>query len=199
MTKIEVALAILALLLTPGPTNTLMAMAGATQGWRGALRLLPVEIGAYLLVTLPLALFSAGLMAHFPLVKPLVTLAAGAWVMLLALRLWRLPDQTSGAVVTPRGLFLTTLLNPKGLMIGLILLPGPSLAAHTGLFVLLIAAVACLWAGLGACLAGQGDGAMGQTPPLLRRVAGLWLAALSLAALSLGLILNALPGIWPPA
>ena len=194
MDRAELILAILALLLTPGPTNTLMAMAGATQGWRGALRLLPAEIGAYLLVTLPLALFGTGLMAHFPLVKPLVTFAAGLWVMVLALRLWRLPDQPSQTAVTQASLFVTTLLNPKGLMIGLILLPGPSLAANTGLFVLLIAAVACLWAGLGACLARRDTCPAGQTPPVLRRVAGLWLAALSL-----GLIFNALPGLWPPA
>ena len=49
-------LALLALLLTPGPTNTLMALAGAERGLGGAARLIPAEIAAYLAVTLPLAL-----------------------------------------------------------------------------------------------------------------------------------------------
>jgi len=48
--------AVAALLLTSGPTNTLMGLAGASVGFGRALRLVPVEIGAYLLTTLPLAL-----------------------------------------------------------------------------------------------------------------------------------------------
>ena len=59
MTMSELTFAILALLLTPGPTNTLVALAASATGWGRALRLLPYEIAAYLLVTLPLALLGA--------------------------------------------------------------------------------------------------------------------------------------------
>ena len=56
MTACEFAIALFVLLLTPGPTNTLIALAGAERGWLGALRLTPVEAAAYALVTLPLAI-----------------------------------------------------------------------------------------------------------------------------------------------
>ncbi len=45
----ELVLALLVLLLTPGPTNTLMALAGAERGWTRALRLIPAELAGYLL------------------------------------------------------------------------------------------------------------------------------------------------------
>ena len=188
MSLTELALAILALLLTPGPTNTLVALAATARGWVGALRLLPYEIAAYLLVTVPLALLGALALEAAPLLRPIITLASGIWVMWLAIRMWR-PNVEAGATeVTPRRLFITTLLNPKALIFGLVLLPSPHLALHLLLFVALIVLVAAVWAGIGACMAGRGDCPVGQTPPLLRRAAGLWLGVLAI-----GLVLNALP------
>ena len=188
MSLTELALAILALLLTPGPTNTLVALAATARGWIGALRLLPYEIAAYLLVTVPLALLGALALEAAPLLRPIITLASGIWVMWLAIRMWR-PNVEAGATeVTPRRLFITTLLNPKALIFGLVLLPGPHLALHLLLFVALIVLVAAVWAGIGACMAGRGDCPVGQTPPILRRAAGLWLGVLAI-----GLVLNALP------
>ena len=188
MTMSELTFAILALLLTPGPTNTLVALAASATGWGRALRLLPYEIAAYLLVTLPLALLGALALEAVPMLRPIITLASGLWVMGLAIRMWR-PNLASGAAeITPRRLFITTLLNPKALIFGLVLLPGPQLALHTALCVCLSALVAAIWAGIGACMAGRSDCPLGQTPPLLRRAAGLWLGALAI-----GLVLNALP------
>ena len=188
MSLAELAFASLALLLTPGPTNTLVALAGSARGWLGALRLLPYEIAAYLMVTLPLALLGALALEAAPLLRPVITLASGLWVMGLAIRMWRPSLTANAAEVTPGRLFITTLLNPKALIFGLVLLPGPQLALHMALFVGLIALVAAVWAAIGACMAGRSDCPVGQTPPLLRRAAGLWLGVLAI-----GLVLNALP------
>lgn len=188
MTMTELIFASLALLLTPGPTNTLVALAGSARGWYGALRLLPYEIAAYLLVTLPLALLGAWALEAAPLLRPIITLASGVWVLWLAIRMWSPSVHAGASEVTPQRLFVTTLLNPKALIFGLVLLPGPQLVPHVLLFVLLIALVGAVWAAMGACMAGRRDCPVGQTPPLLRRAAGLWLGGLAV-----GLVLNALP------
>lgn len=46
--------AVLALLATPGPTNTLMALAGAEGGVGRVARLLPAELAGHLTTILPL-------------------------------------------------------------------------------------------------------------------------------------------------
>ena len=45
--------AILALLLTPGPTNTLLTVGAAARGWRASLPLLFGELAGYLVVVVP--------------------------------------------------------------------------------------------------------------------------------------------------
>ena len=129
MTPTEFALAAAALLLTPGPTNTLMAIGGTERGWRAAQPLMLFELAAYLLVTLPLALAGQIAIGAVPALKPAITLAAGMWVFWLAIKMWRLPAPGAAAQVTGRRIFVTTLLNPKALVFGLVLLPGPALAA----------------------------------------------------------------------
>lgn len=186
MTTVQLALALLGLLLTPGPTNTLLALAGAERGWRAALRLIPFEVAAYLLVVVPLATLGAAVTEALPVLRPVLAVVAGAWVMSLAIRMWRLPTAGAPAEVTARRVFLTTLLNPKALLIGLALLPGPDLAGRVVLFAGLIVAVAAVWAALGACMSARADCPARSSAPLIRRLAATWLGALSL-----GLIFSA--------
>lgn len=178
----EFLLAIWALLLTPGPTNTLLALSGAAVGFRRSWRLLPAELAAYLLVTVPLAILGAELLDAAPMLARGVKLAAALWVAWLAVRLWRVaPADAAQGAATPRRVFVTTLLNPKGLIIGLALLPGgaaPQFAPHLLLFAGSILAVAAIWAGGGALL--HRDGAAGL-PPLFRRAAACWLGILATA------------------
>jgi threonine/homoserine/homoserine lactone efflux protein len=179
----DLILALSVLLLTPGPTNTLMALAGAERGVRGASGLIAVEVCAYLCVAVPLAVAGAGMMAAAPGLVPLVTAAAAAWVLWLAIRMWRspLPRQTTTLTVTPRRVFLTTLLNPKALIIGIGLLPGPALPLRVAVFAGLICGAALSWISLGALLACRGDAPVSGLSPLLRRSAAVWLGLLSAA------------------
>ncbi|MFG1298492.1 hypothetical protein V5F49_01730 [Xanthobacter sp. V3C-3] len=173
--------AIWALLLTPGPTNTLLALSGASSGLARSVRLMPAEIAAYLLVTVPLAVLGTEFLAREPLVASAVKLAAAAWVAFLAVGLWRIrTTEAAGGAVTARRVFVTTLLNPKGLIIGLTLLPrgtAPEFPLHLGLFAASILGVALIWAGGGAML----NRGRATTPLLYRRAAALWLAFLAVA------------------
>jgi threonine/homoserine/homoserine lactone efflux protein len=100
-------------------------------------------------------------------------------VALLALRLWRLPDIATAKAVGVRALFVTTALNPKALIFGLVLIPSPDrLAGNLVLFAGLVVVVALLWSGLGAILR---NGSSGQPRALflLRRLASVFFAAMS--------------------
>ncbi len=180
MSSFELSLAILALLVTPGPTNTLMLLAGADRGFRRALRLIPAELAGYLLTVVPLTLVGAPILADHPGARAGLALAAGAWVAVLAVRLWRLPNtQDSRAAIGAGAVFVTTLLNPKALIFGLVLLPDAGDAAgNIANFALQVGAVALLWQAGGAVL-GRHGGRPGPRLPILRRAASLWLAGLS--------------------
>lgn len=173
-------IAIWALLLTPGPTNTLMALAGAQGGWRSTLRLVPAELAAYLLIVLPAALIGADAMAQWPDLARVLKLGAALWIFYLAIILWRVPSgHVAAQPVGIARLFITTLLNPKGLVVGLVLLPSPHdplFGPHLLLFGASVILAASVWAGLGA-QAGQGES--GGDARWLRRIAGSWLALLS--------------------
>ena len=179
----DLIIALTVLLLTPGPTNTLMALAGAERGPGHAAGLIPLELAAYLCVAVPLALAGAGLLTAVPGLLAAVTAVAAAWVLWLAIRMWRCPvaQQDGPATVTPFRVFLTTLLNPKALIIGLVLLPGPSLPLRTAVFAALVCGAALTWIGLGAALARRGASPVTGVSPLWRRSAAVWLGLLSAA------------------
>lgn len=180
MPSLEFCLALAALLLTPGPTNTLMALAGAERGWPGALRLAPVEVAAYGLVTVPLALLGESLFAAHGPARFAVTILAAAWVAYLAVRLWRLPLGASAMAEGGQGawkIFTTTLSNPKGLVIGLVLLPSqPSMATALAAFLAILLAVSAVWAGIGSTIAASGV----AQKPVVRRAFSCWLGTLAL-------------------
>jgi threonine/homoserine/homoserine lactone efflux protein len=178
--------AVLALLIAPGPTNTLMGVAGAQAGLRRVVRLLPSELAGYLTTVLPLVWLGAELLARWPAAALVLKLAAAVWVMALAVRMWGL--RRAGAAsrpVTARQVFVTTMLNPKALVFGLVLLPAPDqpdFVARLALFCGLVSCVALLWGAAGV-LTQLGQGAERRLI-LVQRIASLWLAfvALSLVA-----------------
>ncbi|RQP04779.1 MAG: hypothetical protein D1H97_16285 [Paracoccus sp. BP8] len=178
--------AVLALLIAPGPTNTLMGLAGAQKGLRAVLRLMPAELLGYLAAILPLAWLGAGLLERWPAAAVGLKLVAALWVMLLAVRLWgRGGEDGAGDEVTARRVWLTTVLNPKALIFGLVLLPAPAdpgFAPRLALFCAMVVAAALLWGSAGT-LARIGDRALGRLR-VVQRLASAWLAAVSVTLIA---------------
>ena len=182
MTMIQLTLAFLGLLFTPGPTNTLLALAGAERGWRRAANLLPAETLGYLAAVLPLWLLRLWVDPANGPFGLYVKIAAAAWVAWLALKLAR----SARAKVEARGsvghnqILITTFLNPKSLLIALVILPPPTSGEAVqalALFTLTVPVVGLIWCGLGGLLRqGAGDGGMAW----FKRIGALWLGALAL-------------------
>jgi threonine/homoserine/homoserine lactone efflux protein len=191
------ALAVLLLLLTPGPTNTLLAVAGAARGLKAALPLVGAELAGYLLTISTLVFLAAPILAGQPMVALFVKLASTVWVLLLAIRLWSHPPTAADpGAVSALGVFATTVLNPKGLIIGLALIP-PAVAGtpgglttplpYLGLFSALVVLVALSWLTLGAAVLSRVAAA---SPLLFGRIAASFLVlfAASLAGRAIGWI-----------
>lgn len=191
MSSFVFAVALGLLLLTPGPTNTLLAIAGAARkrGW--GLCCIGAELAGYLTTVLPVHFLAAPLLEAHPDLARAVTGLAALWVLALSLRLWTSePDFAGHETVTPRLVYVTTVLNPKGLVIALALLPGTldaNLLACLGVMLVLVPAIAGLWLTLGGTLirvAGE------RHPLLVMRTASsaLLLFAAGLAGRAAGLI-----------
>jgi threonine/homoserine/homoserine lactone efflux protein len=161
------ALAVAAILGVPGPTNTLLAAAGAALGWRRGLAMIPAEAAGYL-ASICLLGFALG-----PVVAAVPALAAalrGAVVAYLALLAWRLWRQGPAAMadarspIGPRQLFVATLLNPKALVFAFGIIPfgRPGVALYLAGFAVMAACAAAAWVGIGAAI-GRVAGASGRT------------------------------------
>lgn len=181
--------AILALLLTPGPTNTLLTVGAAARGLRKSLPLLLGELSGYLVVVVPLATVAAAIFDGRPALSAVLRIAAACWVLVLAVRLWLVSVRQEGEgapkPVTVGQVFLTTTLNPKAPIIGLVIMPHGSLmeiAPALGLFCLLVAAAGTSFLVLGSLV--------GKAPILPTRLV-YRIAAVFLVIFSLGLASSA--------
>jgi threonine/homoserine/homoserine lactone efflux protein len=170
------ALAVLTILGTPGPTNTLLATSGATVGIRRSLALIPAETAGYLISILTLGLVLGPIVAANPMVALVLRSAVGLYLLWLAVRLWRKGGLIVGTdrVVTPPPIFVTTLLNPKAIVFALGVVPFGAAAVWPYLagFVAMLTAVALGWIALGAALGGGGGKAGPDRPRSPRRGRG---------------------------
>lgn len=156
MTPVQFILAIMLLLGTPGPTNTLMALGGYARGWVMALPLILGELGGYLLVIVPVATLAAPFFEAYPQASLWAKLLAGTWVLYLSYRLWT-ADRKEGtaAEISVRQVFVTTVLNPKALIIALVIMPHAGLIElmpWLGLFALLVLIAANGWIAFGSLM-----------------------------------------------
>src|SRR5207244_1852181 len=93
-------------------------------GVRRSLRLLPAELAGYLLSIATLTLVLGPRIAAQPMLGRGLRLASGAWLAVVAVRLWRSGAQGRRVEsVTIRHVLVTTLLNPKGLVFAFVIFP----------------------------------------------------------------------------
>ena len=181
------AVGIVVVLITPGPTNTLLASAGLRQGVRRSLPLIAAELAGYLVAISVWGRFLAQAAHALPWLPALLRVAAGTYIAWLAVDMWRaavaLPDSTEKASGTLR-LFIATLLNPKALLFAGTIFPAaafvlwPAYLLSMLIFACLLAPIALAWIAFGAAL---GRGKLGWLDPAkIQRGASVVLGVFSL-------------------
>lgn len=179
---IAFVLASLALLATPGPTNTLLATSGATAGFIRSLKLILAEQAGYAIAILTLALLVLPLVDGAPAISIALRLACGAYLIWSAWHLWREGSSqlASTEPVSFQRVFVTTLLNPKGIIFALAIVPhlGERRIAESIPYLLglsaLIVGVACCWIATGAAIRAGTAGRI--NPGFIRRTGAAVLA-----------------------
>ncbi|MGO4567080.1 hypothetical protein AB4Z52_18870 [Rhizobium sp. 2YAF20] len=173
--------AVFILLLSPGPTNTLMGLASARNSFWRVPKLLPAELCGYLATILPLTWLGGELISRWPETVLMLKVAAAIWVMYLATKLWMAGNSeiTYGRVTAQR-IYVTTMLNPKAPVVGLVLLPrptAPDFLPKLIFFAALASIVAMIWGVIGRLT--QLGAQSHSRYIILQRAASVWLAIVS--------------------
>jgi len=148
----------LAILLTPGPTNTLLLVGGATNGLKRSLWLAPAELLGYLAASSSLARTVGPFVQQSPVGQALLRLVLALYLGFLAVRLWRTPQSgKSEYMVTPQRVFIVTLFNPKALVFAFVVLPPlagqwRAMLPHLAALSLMIVIASLCWISFGAVL-----------------------------------------------
>lgn len=154
------ALAVLALLATPGPTNTLLATSGASAGLKRSLHLIGAEIAGYMFSIITLALVIGPLVRQSHDLNVALRVGCGVFLLWSAWKLWSegAAALTSSKPVSFRRVLIATALNPKGIIFAFVIVPflayGQTVAAspYMAALVGMIAVVGSSWIALGAGL-----------------------------------------------
>jgi threonine/homoserine/homoserine lactone efflux protein len=177
------------LLVTPGPTNTLLATAGCRRGVRSAAPLTMAELGGYLIAIALWGCLIVRMADQFSWLPKLLRVGSALYLAVLAWRMWRTAasDAHEHGGASMRDLFVATLLNPKAMLFaGTILPPAafvdlPAYARTMAIFTSALVPIGLLWIACGAAL---GAGRLGWLTPLrVQRAGALVLCAFALALL----------------
>ena len=147
---------VVTILLTPGPTNTLLASSGIQVGVRKSLRLIPAESIGYLVSISIWGLVIGTVSSQFPILPIFLKLLSALYIIFLAIKLWKTADIQASyhlPTIRARELFCATLLNPKALLFASAIFPGNNYLAHIGMFLILIVPIALFWTFIGSVLA----------------------------------------------
>jgi threonine/homoserine/homoserine lactone efflux protein len=117
------SVAVLVVLATPGPTNTLLLTSGATIGVYRSLPLLVAELAGYNISISVIGLVIGPVISAAPSVQIVLRVGAGIYLLTIAAKLWRATLRGSDSAVSFRDVFITTLLNPKALLFALLIIP----------------------------------------------------------------------------
>jgi len=148
-------LAVLTVLGTPGPTNTLLATAGATSGLRPSLHLLLAELSGYLISIGLIRAVLGPVFAAVPWLAVVLKVAVALYLVWIAIEVWRKTLSVEhGRAVTFSRVFIATLLNPKALIFALAIFPHQPLvpATHLGVFVASVGLCGFAWIAAGRTL-----------------------------------------------
>jgi threonine/homoserine/homoserine lactone efflux protein len=144
------------ILATPGPTNALMATAGAGSGIGRSLHLLLAALLAYVLAIYAVRFVAGPILAQSPALGITLKVAVALYLLYLATKLWRRPIAIDGmvAAISFSNVFATTLLNPKALVLALTVFPPEPdlLVSRTIVFSLLVVAAGGGWIAIGAAV-----------------------------------------------
>lgn len=155
---------VITILLTPGPTNTLLASSGIQVGLRKSLLLIPAEAVGYIIAITAWGMLIGKVSATFPLLPTFLKLLSAAYIIFLAIKLWRTANQDvvlNQPTIRPKELLCATLLNPKALLFASAIFPAAAwksqdiYLAHMATFVALILPIALFWISVGAMLASK--------------------------------------------
>jgi threonine/homoserine/homoserine lactone efflux protein len=115
-------LALGGLLLTPGPTNILLAFSAVSSGVRRTVPMLGAAVLAYMAIILAVAALAALIPAGNQIeLRTGVRICAVLWLLWLAHSVWTTKDDSVDVrLVTVRQVFLTTLINPKAMIVALL-------------------------------------------------------------------------------
>lgn len=166
-------LAVLTLLGTPGPTNTLLATSGAGVGVRASLPLLAGELAGYIIAIATVRLVLGPIIVAWPPVGTVLKLAVILYLVWIALSMWRQDSGLKGAAAIPvSSVFLTTLLNPKALVFALSVIPEqhPALIGYLAVFAVAVPLVGLGWIVIGRAV---GAAAGAERTGAVRKVASL--------------------------
>ncbi|WP_182003940.1 LysE family translocator [Acinetobacter lactucae] len=152
---------VVTILLTPGPTNTLLASAGIQAGVKQSLKLIPAEVMGYLIAITSWGILLESVSHFIPWLPALLKLISATFILYLAFKLWITSThdiKLDNPLITPRALFVATLLNPKALLFASAIFPHAAWEVfhvyfvHIAIFLSLITPIAFLWIAFGTVL-----------------------------------------------
>ncbi|MEB3754844.1 LysE family translocator [Acinetobacter sp. MD2(2019)] len=178
---------VMAILLTPGPTNTLLASSGIRIGLLQSLKLIPAEAIGYILAISIWGFFVDWIAQSFPLLPMLMKLLSASYIIYLAMKLWKTAQhniELNSPLIQPKELFAATLLNPKALLFACAVFPAntwlhwSNYLSNMALFLILVLPIALFWIAFGQLLAKSQ--VQWLTPFHLQRTASVVLMSFSL-------------------
>ncbi|HCA5150968.1 LysE family translocator [Acinetobacter baumannii] len=178
---------VMTILLTPGPTNTLLASSGIESGIPKSLKLIPAEALGYLIAISTWGIIIDSIASTFPIVPPIMKLLSATYIIFLALKLWKTSTTDADMnqpSITVKALFCATLLNPKALLFASAIFPASSWTSlhnylvHMGTFLSLIIPIATFWIFIGSVLVSNRVSWLNQKT--LKRTASLVLVSFSI-------------------
>jgi len=141
---------VVTILLTPGPTNTLLASAGIQAGVKQSLKLIPAEVMGYLIAITSWGVLLESVSHFIPWLPALLKLISATFILYLAFKLW---------ITSTNDIKLDTpLITPKALLFASAIFPHAAWEVlhvyfvHIAIFLSLITPIAFLWIAFGTVL-----------------------------------------------